>query len=166
MADDPKSEEEEKRDELQDDVYAFDENWKQQHLWKISLTGQSEERITEGDFANLSYRLSRDGEQIVVQRAPSPLLDDSFEGEVWILDAAGHNWRQLTDNTDREFGAELSPDGSAVLFQSRSNGHFEPYYNDNLFVVPATGGPHRLLLQEMPYAVQQAHWFSSLCPPR
>lgn len=158
LADDPKSEEEEKRDELQDDVYAFDENWKQQHLWKISLTDQSEERITEGDFAILSYRLSRDGEQIVVQRAHSPLLDDSFEGEVWVLDAAGHNWRQLTDNTDREFGAELSPDGSAVLFRSRSNGHFEPYYNDNLFVVPATGGPHRLLLQEMPYAVQEAHW--------
>ncbi len=160
-APDPKTAEEKKKDELQDDVFRFDEDYKQRHLYRVATSGpgpNEAERITEGDFSVLGFRLSTDGRRIAHSRAPSPLFDNRDEGEVWIMDADGGNSLQLTDNTVSEFGAELSPDGSLVLFRSDSSADFETYFNDNIFVVPAGGGVARLLYGDMPHEVQEARW--------
>ena len=160
VAPDPKTPEEKKKDDLQDDVFAFDEDYKQHHLWRIPVSSESgeAERITEGDYSIVGFRLSDDGARIAHSRAPSPLYDNRDEGEVWIMDADGDNARQLTDNTVSERGAQLSPDGSTVLFLSDSSADFETYFNDNLFLVPAAGGPHRMLYEAMPHEVQAARW--------
>ncbi len=161
VAADPKTAEEKKKDELKDDVFSFDEDYKQQHLFRITVALQTEERITSGDFSIRGYRLSRDGTKIAHHRTPTPLFDNSDEGEVWLMNADGGGAKQLTDNTVAEFGAELSPDGNWVLFRTDSNEVFDTYYNDNIFLVPATGGTHRMLLSEMPHEVQNAHWAES-----
>jgi dipeptidyl aminopeptidase/acylaminoacyl peptidase len=74
------------------------------------------------------------------------------------MDADGGNARVLTSNAVEEIGAELSPDNKQVLFLADANERFEPYYNTNLFVVPAAGGTPRLLLPDFRYAVDQATW--------
>jgi len=158
LAKDPKTKEEKEKDEAKDDVYAFDEDYKHRHLWRICVGEESEERITEGDYSILSYRLSRDGEKIVCQRGPTPLYGDNYKGELWVMDANGQNAVRLTFNSNSEKGAELSPDNSKVLFISWCNEKSEPYYNDNLFVLSANGGKSKLLLPRMPYDVQRARW--------
>jgi dipeptidyl aminopeptidase/acylaminoacyl peptidase len=158
LAPEPKTEEEKKKDELKDDVFAFDENYKHRHLWKISVSDGTEERITEGDYSVRGYRLSRDGQSIAHHRAPTPLLDDSDEGEVWTMRSDGSDAVRLTNNGAIERNAEFSPDGQWVLFLADANDRFELYYNDNLFLVPAAGGEHRMLLRDMPYEVQRAQW--------
>ncbi len=158
VAPDPKTKEEKKRDELKNDVFAFDEDYKQKHLWRIAVADKVSEQITSGDFSIGGYRLSRDGGKIVHHRSPSPLFDNRDEGEVWLMDSDGSDATKLTDNTVSEFGAELSPDGRWVLFRSDSNEKFETYYNDNVFLVPASGGPHRILVPDMPHEVRDAHW--------
>ena len=158
VAPDPKTEEEKERDELKDDVFRFDENYKQNHLWRIAVADKTSERITSGDFSVRGYTVSRGGERIAHHRAPSPLFDNTDEGEIWLMDADGGNPRKLTDNTVSEYGAEISPDGKWVLFRSDSNAELETYYNDNIFVIPAAGGEHRLLLPDMAYEVRSAHW--------
>lgn len=45
-----------------------------------------------------------------------------------------------------------------MLFIAGSDQNFEPYFNNNLFVVPATGGAVRLLLPDFPYAIDAAEW--------
>ena len=157
LADDPKTEEEQARDKAKDDVFAFDENWKQQQLRSFSLADRSETRITEGDYSVRSYRLSRDGRKIAFHRTPSPLLDDGLRGEVWVMNVDGTGATRVTRNDVPERGAELSPDNSRVLFVSDSNG-IEYYYNRNLFVAPATGGEAQLLLPDMPHEVYDASW--------
>ena len=57
---------------------------------------------------------------------------------------------QLTNNTVPERRAQLSPDGQKVLFTTGSNEQFESYYNNNLFIVPSTGGEPELLLKDWP----------------
>ena len=57
-------------------------------------------------------------------------------------------------------GAELSPDNQTVLFTTDSNESFDTYYNDNIFLVPAAGGTHRLILDDMPHEVSSATWSS------
>ncbi len=157
VAEDPEDAEEKRRDEQKYDVFAFDENFQQRHLWRTDLQGNAE-RLTEGDFSVAGYRPSRDGSRLVLHRTPTPLFDNWDEGEVWVTDPKGENGVQLTDNTVSESGATLSPDGRWVLYTSGSSPDLETYFNDNLFLVPSNGGPHRVLLESMPYEVGSAEW--------
>ncbi len=161
LAPDPKTAEEKRKDDLRDDFFAFDEDYKQRHLFRVSTSGEGPrdaERITEGEFSILQFQLSDDGMRIAHSRAPTPLLDNRDEGEVWIMDADGGNALQLTDNTVIESGAQLSPDGSQVLFVSASSADFETYHNRNVFLMPAAGGPHRVLYEDWPYEANGATW--------
>ena len=137
---DPKSDEQKAREKLKDDVFMFDEDYQQQHLWSVAVAGKTEHRITQGDFSVLSYDLSEDGKKIALHRAPTPLIEDSDQSEVWVMDAGGANARQITHNQVQESDATLSPDGSQVLFLSQANPKFETYYNRKMFVAPAGGG--------------------------
>ena len=158
-ATDAKSAEERERDRVQDDVYSFEENnFKQRHLWTTDLEGKTK-RITEGDWSVASYELSDDGKRIAMHRTPTSLLGSGDRGEVWVMDASGQNAKQLTTNGVSEANASVSPDGSQVLFTADSNAQFEHYYNDKLFVVPASGGAARVLLPaDVTYEVENAEW--------
>jgi dipeptidyl aminopeptidase/acylaminoacyl peptidase len=158
LAPDPKTSEEKEKEKLKDDVFAFDENFKQRHLWRIGVADRAEKRITEGNYSVLSYRLSRDGSKVAHHRAPSPLIDHAKHGEVWVMAVDGTAAVELTRNRVEESGAELSPDNAQVLFTSDSNEKFEPYYNGNIFLAPAAGGPVRQLLADLPHEVNQASW--------
>jgi len=157
MAPEAKNADEKARDKVKDDVYAYDENFKQTHLWKVTVATSAEARITSGDYAITSYELSDDGRRLVYHRAPSPLLGDRDRGEIWVSDLSGANAVQITKNTVPENGASLSPDDSTVLFTSGANAQFETYYNGRLFVAPANGGNARVLVGE-PYDVGAAQW--------
>ncbi len=158
LASDDKPEEQKAREKVGDDVYAFDENYQQRHLWKVSLDGTSQ-RITEGDFSVNEYRLSRDGTMIAYDRGPSPLFDDNDEGEVWVMGADGSEARRITNNHVPEYGATLSPDNRRVLFRADSNSEGEFYYNDKLYLAPAQGGgSYEPVMADFPHEVSQAVW--------
>jgi len=106
----------------------------------------------------LAYRLSQDGRQIVVHRAPTPLVDDSARSEIWVMDAGGGSARALTDNAVEENEGELSPDGTQLLFLAEANERLEPFHASRLFLVPARGGTPKALLQNFPYAIERASW--------
>ncbi|MFH1573335.1 MAG: S9 family peptidase, partial [Acidobacteriota bacterium] len=157
-ATEPKTAEEKERDKLKDDVYAFDENFKQVHLWKVSLAGKKEQRVTEGDYSINGYRLSRDGAKIVAARGISPLFGDAQYNEIYLMDADGRNAVQLTRNDVAEDNLEISPDNSQVLFTAGANQQFETYYNNKAFLVSARGGDARYALPEFHHAVDGARW--------
>jgi dipeptidyl aminopeptidase/acylaminoacyl peptidase len=158
LASDPKSAEQRERERSRDDVYAFEEDYQQRHLWKVSVPEGREERISQGDYSVLAYSLSRDGTRIVFHRAPNPLLDHSWQSEIWIMNADGSGAVQLTRNRVAESRAELSPDNSRVLFTAAVNRNFEVYYNDKLFLLSASGGDPQILLEDLPYEIGEAHW--------
>ena len=143
---------------LRDDTYALDETFKQRHLWKIVVSTGAETQVTSGDASVLEYKLSSDGKRIAVERAPTPLAADAFKAEVWVMDANGENARVLTSNTTQEYGPELSPDNSQVLFLADTNDRFDLYYPTSLFVVPAAGGQPRQVLHEFRPTLDQATW--------
>lgn len=158
IAADPLTAAERERERVRDDVYGYDEDYKQRHLWKVVVATGVETAVTSGNSSVLEYRLSRDGSRIAFHRAPTPLFGDASLGEVWAMDSDGSNARALTRNSIEETGAELSPDRTQALFLADTNDRFEPYYNTSLFVVPASGGTARALLPDFPYAFDQASW--------
>jgi dipeptidyl aminopeptidase/acylaminoacyl peptidase len=158
VAPEPKTDEEKAREKAKDDVFAFDEDYKQRHLWRVSVSDRKTERLTSGDYSVLSYDLSRDGRRVAFNRAPTPLLGTSEESEVWIMNADGSGASQLTHNGIAERSARISPDGTQVIFLAGANEKFESYYNGTIFVVPSAGGAAKLLAADLPYAVDAADW--------
>jgi dipeptidyl aminopeptidase/acylaminoacyl peptidase len=157
-ASEPKTKEEEKKDKLKDDVYAYDENFKMSHLWRMGLKDTAAVRVTEGEYSVNNFHVSPWNGKIIIYKGISPLFNDSDKNELWIMDADGKNPVQLTNNRVAESGAEISPDGKQVLFGVGANENFESYYNDKLFVVPSTGGAPKILTKGSPYEVMDAHW--------
>lgn len=161
LAEDEKTDEEKAREKVNDNVFAFDENWHYRHLWRVAVESGETERITEGDFTLAGYNMSRDGTQILHSRAPTPLYDDSLFSELWLMDADGNGARRLTHNEIPEASAELSPDNNWVLFVANSGPNFDFYYNDNLFLMsasPTAGEVPRLLMADEPFEVGAATW--------
>ena len=155
----PKTADDKAREKARDDVYAYDENYKQTHIWKVTVASKAEARITDGDFSVTDYDLSGDGRKMTFLRAPAPLLGDGNKSEVWVAKADGSSAVQVTKNTVQETNAAISPDSASVLFISGSNARFETYYNGRLFVVPAAGGTARVVVGESePYDVDRAIW--------
>jgi dipeptidyl aminopeptidase/acylaminoacyl peptidase len=154
----PKPAAQKAKEKLKDDVYQFDEDYQQQHLWSITLANKTEKKITQGDYSVLSYNLSADGKKFAFHRAPSPLLEDSDQSEVWVMDATGSNAKQITHNQVGESEAVLSPDNSQVMFLSQADQKFETYFNRKVFVAPAAGGSAKILTPELPYEVEKASW--------
>lgn len=153
-----KPEDQKKREKLKDDVIHFDEDFQQQHLWKVDVASRKELKVTTGDYSVTFYELSEDGKKVALVRSPSPLLGDLDQSEVWVMDSSGANAHQITNNHVPEGEPALSPDGSQVLFLSQSNQQFENYYNRKIFVAPATGGESRVLMPDLPYEVERAQW--------
>ena len=159
LANDTLNKEEETAKKLKDDVYPLDENYKQRHLWKVTLKDTEELRITEGDYSILSYDISKDGKGLVIHRGPNPLFDHYKESEIWIMDIDGSNARQLTENIIGENGARLSPDGRLVLFTAFANENFDFYYNDRIFLMPVDGNDKAMVpMKDLSYEVVSAEW--------
>ena len=159
VASDELSEEEQAARAGGDDVFAFDENYQQLHIWRASVEGGEASRVTEGDYSVTGYSLSRDGTHIAFHRGESPLFEGVDRREVWVMRADGSGARQLTRNSVPEYNARLSPDNQWVAFHADSNEDFDFYYNDNLFLVPASGdGEARVLLPDMPHGVDAIAW--------
>src|SRR5262245_13240317 len=88
LAPDPPTDVERERERLRDDVFAFEENYKPRHLWRVDVASGVEQKLTDGASSALSFRVSRDGTRIAVQRGPTPLAGDSNRGEIWVMDRA------------------------------------------------------------------------------
>ena len=158
LASDEKSAERQAREEEKDDVYAFEENFEQRHLWTVTVSSGVTTRVTYGDYSILAYDLSRDGTRIAVHRGPTPVLEHRDASEVWVMGADGSDALRLTSNDVPESGARVSPDGSHVLFLARANERFEKYYNSNVFRAPAGGGPATILAPDLAYEFSAAAW--------
>ena len=159
LASDPRTPDQRARDKQKDDVYAYDERYTQKHLWFVTPATGEETRVTGGDFSVLWYRLSADGQSIVIERAPTPLLGDAEHGEVVVLASGGAVTRTLTANQVAEDDAAFSPDGRTVLFLAGANASFETYYQSAVFTVSAAGGAAPIpLMPRFPYEVLDADW--------
>jgi dipeptidyl aminopeptidase/acylaminoacyl peptidase len=157
------------REKLKDDIYSFDEDYKQTHLWRVD-TGSAPgatpvvapgqpSRLTEGDFAVGAFQVSRDGRRIVHTRAPNPLPGVLDRSELWVIDADGTHAAALTSNAITESNASLSPDGTEVLFTASASARLEPYHTAKVFAVGIRGGQPRVVTPaDFPYDVERAEW--------
>jgi dipeptidyl aminopeptidase/acylaminoacyl peptidase len=141
------------------DLITFEEtDFEHQHVWKVDVATGAEQKVTTGDWSVVTYRLSRDGRQLTLLRAPTPLVIDHYRSDIWVMDLASGNLREVTRNGIYETEADLSPDNSQVYFIADANQDLDVYYGASLFVVPATGGKPRLVAPDFKHTIDQAAW--------
>jgi dipeptidyl aminopeptidase/acylaminoacyl peptidase len=157
-ASDPPTAAERERDRLRDDLFEFEQNLKPRHLWRVTVAGGAEQKLTSGNFSVESFKPSGDGRHVLIHRTPTTLPDDDVKSEIWILDADGGNPRAITNNAVEELEGEISPDNSRVLFIAEASERLEPYYPSTLFIVPFSGGAPDRVLRDFPYAIEHAAW--------
>lgn len=167
IAAEPDTPEEKKRIKQGEDIFPYDEHYKQKHLWSVNIESGDRIRVTKGDFTVRDYHIAADTGIIAYSRARTPLLNDMFSAEVWTINTDGSGHRQLTVNNAQEDNVRLSPDGKYVLFTSSVDkledvnyAAGEAYYNNNIFVMETSGGTARMLQRDMPYDVDSAEWSS------
>jgi dipeptidyl aminopeptidase/acylaminoacyl peptidase len=157
LALDALSDVERERQRLRGDVVVLDET-RPRHLWRTAVADGTETRVTTGTDYIFAYKISPGGERIIISRRPTRLPADSDRMELWNIAADGSAPIQLTKNGVPEEDGELAPDGSQVLFVARANHRQQPYYNANLFLVPAKGGDVRALMPDFQHEVLRAGW--------
>ncbi len=155
---DPLSEEEKQKKEDKDDAFIFERNEKNTHIWTIDIQTNTEKKLTDGDFTMRGFQVSRDGTKILFSAAPSPNYDDALNAEIWLLNLEDGSKTKITDNNIWESRFSLSPDNTQILFVADTNERFEHYFQDALFLVPATGGTPKLLLPDFKYEISDAFW--------
>jgi dipeptidyl aminopeptidase/acylaminoacyl peptidase len=169
LAPEPKTAAEKARERVKDDVFPYDEDFKQTRLWRVEVPpttfGSGEPattghitRLTSGDFSVTAFSIAPDG-RILHQRAPSPLLGAQDRSELWIMSADGKGARALTSNAITEVAPALSPDGTSVLFTAGADARLESYHTSRVFVVPVTGGAPRVVTPAaFIHDIERAEW--------
>ena len=157
LAVEPLSDAEQDRRRVRGDVLVLDET-RPRHLWRMTVADGAETRITTGADYVYAYKIALSGERIILTRRPTRLPADSDRMELWSMAPERLRRIQLTKNSVPEEEGELAPDRSQVLFIARANQQQQPYYNANLFLVPAHGGKVRALMPDFPYEVLRAGW--------
>ncbi len=147
------------REEVNDNVYQYEENQKNSDLWRVEVATGEAELVSDGTSMVRGYSVSRDGTMLLVQLAPTPLFDDMLNSDLWVMGADGSNARQITDNDVGEGNATLSPDNRYAVFVANTNDDLDDfYYNQRLFVVPTDGGGPVSVLPGGTFDVNAAQW--------
>ena len=127
-----------------------------EHLWVFDLATRRGEAITSGAYDDRSPAWSPDGKQVafVSNRAPDP--DRSSDSNIYVIEARpGVEPRPATTFAGPDGGRPAwSPDGQWIAYLRGDEPRFSAYNLNKLAVVPAAGGPARVLTSALDRAVE------------
>ncbi len=123
------------------------------HLYLLDLASRKPELITPGDYDELSPAWSPDSRSIAFVSKRRPEADRDNNWDLYLVEAsAGATPRQLTTFTGPDMDPEWesrapswSPDGNLVTYMQGGRNELIYYAGQKVAVVPAAGGPARLL---------------------
>jgi dipeptidyl aminopeptidase/acylaminoacyl peptidase len=154
VAPDPETEEQKAKKEMYGDFYWEDEDPTLSHLWKVEVpdgpgAGPLEAvRLTESDaFTVTDFTWSPDGSKIAFSapEAPDPSLGHT--STIFVLDLAEGSLTQPIREAGPHSSPLWSPDGDHLAFRTPSDQPFTYWRNMAIGVVPADGGPLRILTE-------------------
>ncbi len=135
------------------------------HLYLFDVDSHKAELLTPGEHDEDNPSWSPDGARIAfVSKRFSGDLDRSDNSDVFVMDAkAGADAKQLTtwpgpDNAPGSSHLAWSPDGQSIAYLQGSEPKFYAYNLYKLAVVPAGGGPARILTASLDRAVSDPFW--------
>lgn len=158
---DSRTEEEEKRIKEKDDAYSLFKNLKNSHLWKISIDGKGNRKLTNGNFHVSRFQISDNGREILYSSAPSPRVDDSILSELYLISIDGGEPKKLTENRISENSVKFSPDGAYISFISSSDLSLKYPGSSKLFLLNLKDLKIKAITASFTGEVSSYEWFSN-----
>ena len=120
---------------------------KHNHIYLFDIGTEKLDQITKDDFDETNAVWSPDGERIAFISNQQNDPDRSENTDVFVVDARpSATPRKLTTNPGPDRGhLAWSPDGKQIAYLQGIDQKYSAYQIDRLAVVPADGGPSRLL---------------------
>ena len=150
VADEPRTEEEEKARKDGDDAIVVDEGpngvtadeWS--NLWRVDVATGEEKRLTEVDHRVGSFSVSPDGSRIAFAARFENRRNQANLSEIFLLDVASGEVRRLTDNHAPEGRVLFSPDGKRIAYEAPSDDEWELRL-DKIWVMDVDSGARRMV---------------------
>jgi dipeptidyl aminopeptidase/acylaminoacyl peptidase len=131
------------------------------HLQLFDLAAKKAEVLTPGTFDEESPAWSPDGSQIAfTRRHGEGDIDKSPNRDVFVIESrVGGKETRLTTSPAEEGGKlAWSPDGRSVAYLLGDELKYSAYDQNRLAIVPATGGPPRVLTDALDRPVRAPFW--------
>lgn len=144
---DPETEEEERRKKEKQDVIIVDTDFKNNHLYKVSIKRDTfpVQQLTAGDFHVTGFDWAPDSRNLAFSHAPDPRINTTFtQADISVVPADSGSVRSLVQRPGIDNNPFYSPDGKTIAFTSHG-GQPEAVGLSDIYVVPASGGAIRPL---------------------
>jgi len=165
VADEPKSEEEEKRHKDGYDAIVVDEgpngqrasSWN--NLWVVNIDGEDKEakRVTNEEFRIGGFDISPDASRIVFTARYENRRNQQYLSEIFLFNIQDSTKTRLTENRAPESGVQWSPDGVHFAYRAVSNGEWEQRQN-KLWVMNADTRDTRMVSGQFVGNMSQSFW--------
>ncbi len=132
------------------------------HIFVVPADGGTSRQLTSGDYDHggpLSW--SPDGRRIAfaANRISNP-LEDPRESEIWSVDVATGELRQMTDRDGLDFAPQYSPDGRSIAYLGFDDEKMG-YHNTDVYLMNVADGSSRNLTADLDRSVASAVWAGS-----
>ncbi len=150
-----------KQDDKDDAVQERAERFRQQ-IWRIGREDKKARLLHPGDYGIGELAVSPDGRYVAFTTNYTGEANDYHKADVWLLDTASGQTRQLTDGTGGKFHPLWTPHSDAVLY-NRTLDPLLSYSQENLFQVAVTGGESVCLTEAFAHDLTGWHgvWFDA-----
>jgi len=129
------------------------------HLFVLSAEGGTPRQLSSGDYDDdgpLAWSAS--GEQLYFSaNRQAEWQHDPLESELWSVDVASGDLKQLTDRNGPDFSPAISPDGSKLAylgFDDKKMG----YHVSNVYVLDLGDGSSRALTENFDRSIDDVQW--------
>jgi dipeptidyl aminopeptidase/acylaminoacyl peptidase len=135
-----------------------DEDARNSHVWLVSVDGGGEARkLTDGDFTVTDLAWAPDGAEIAVVHQADGGRNSWWKADLSVVDVATGAMRTLVAQAGPDRAPMWSPDGRSVAFLSTLSDSITNLPME-LAVVPAAGGPVRVLTGDLPTEPDPVAW--------
>lgn len=129
------------------------------HLFVLPAEGGTPRQLTSGDYDDSGPLVwSPNGKSIIFTANRQPEWQhDPLESELWSVDVASGELRQLTDRNGPDFAPAISPDGSKLAylgFDDRMMG----YHTSNVHIMDLDAGSVRTLTESFDRSINDVQW--------
>jgi dipeptidyl aminopeptidase/acylaminoacyl peptidase len=164
----PESKSMKERKEKYGEVEIVQSDYTMTHLWKIEVgldiptKMPKADRLTDGDkFTVGSFSWSPDSQYIAFDAAKDPDLGSMDTSDIYVLKLADKTVKKVVDTKGPDHGPVWSPDGRQIAYET-ADGRDSFYYTSTyIAVVPAEGGPPRVLTRDFNEKAGLVDWGSS-----
>ncbi len=150
VADEPRTDEEEKARKGGDDAIFVDEGANGQeadrwsNLWRVDVASGEEKRLTEGDRLVGSFAVTPDGAKVAFTARTENRRNQGNLSEIYLLDVASGDVRRLTENEAPEGNLQWAPDGRRLAYEAASDAGWELRL-EKIWVLDTATGEHRMV---------------------